>query len=157
MNLSDYLKTWEGCRAENRWGRMALAVLACAVVGLSLLLWRKDTVVVIEPFTLNSEATITRDSASRSYMEAWGFALSELLGNVTPSTVDFIKKRIGPLLAPKIYSETIASIDIQARQIRGCSLFGPRARRETDFSPEQEKTVAHGAAPHKRALTPSRE
>ncbi|MCV5185818.1 type IV conjugative transfer system protein TraE, partial [Escherichia coli] len=70
------------------------------------------------PFTLTEEAWVTKSNASQSYKEAWGFAFAQLLGNVTPGTVDFVKERITPLLSPSIYQDVIDAIEIQAQQIK---------------------------------------
>lgn len=61
---------------------------------------------------------MTRDDASRSYIEAWGFALSELIGNVTPGNVQFISDRLKPLLDPKIYHKVLEGLEANAQQLK---------------------------------------
>ena len=90
MNLKSYLKSWEGTQNENKWGRMFIAGLIVAVLVLIGMLANKQTIVTIQPFTLHDEAWVTEDDSSQGYKEAWGFALAQLFGNVTPSNVGLI-------------------------------------------------------------------
>ena len=94
MNLKSYLKSWEGTQNENKWGRMFIAGLIVAVLVLIGMLANKQTIVTIQPFTLHDEAWVTEDDSSQGYKEAWGFALAQLFGNVTPSNVGFIKDHV---------------------------------------------------------------
>ncbi|MFC6674120.1 TraE/TraK family type IV conjugative transfer system protein [Marinobacterium aestuariivivens] len=117
MNLKTYLKTWEGIQNENRWSRVFIAGLVAIVLVLSTLLFSKKTIVTIQPFTLHDEAWVTADDASVGYKEAWGFALAQLFGNVTPASVGFIKDRIDRLLSPAIYNDVINVLEVQSQQI----------------------------------------
>ena len=118
MNLKNYLKSWEGTQNENKWGRMFIAGLIVAVLVLIGMLANKQTIVTIQPFTLHDEAWVTEDDSSQGYKEAWGFALAQLFGNVTPSNVGFIKDRIDRLLSPAIYNDVINVLEMQSQQIR---------------------------------------
>lgn len=118
MKLDTYLKTWEGMKLENQMGRITQLLLALAVFALAMLAFKKDNIVTIQPYTLSEEAWVSNASASISYYESWGFALAQLLGNVTPTTVGFLKDRLSPLLSPAIYQEVLTAIDLQAEQFR---------------------------------------
>lgn len=116
--MKDFLKTWEGTEVENKWSRVFIGTLLLVIIVLVLLVSRKETVVTIQPWTLEGEAWVTKNNASQSYKEAWGLALSILIGNVQPSTVGFIKDRIAPILSPKIYQEVIDVLEVQAIDIK---------------------------------------
>lgn len=118
MNLKDFLKTWEGTQAENKWNRMFVGGLLVAVLALSFKLFTKETIVTIQPATLNDDAWVTKNNASQTYKEAWGVFLAQLTGNVTPGTVSFLKDRLGPLLSPAIYGDVIEALEVQAKQIQ---------------------------------------
>jgi len=144
VNLERYLKTWEGLQKENRWGRMIQASLLVIVLLLVLKVFTKETIVTIQPFTLTEEAWVAQKSASRSYKEAWGFAFAQLLGNVTPTTVEFIKERVSPLLSPRIYQEVIDALEMQARQIkedRVTMRFEPRV---VEYEMSTDKVFVYG-------------
>ncbi|HHU2342153.1 TPA: TraE/TraK family type IV conjugative transfer system protein, partial [Escherichia coli] len=112
MNLKKYLKTWEGTQTENKWGRIFQGGLIAIVFLLVVQVFSKETIVTIQPFTLTEEAWVTKSNASQSYKEAWGFAFAQLLGNVTPGTVDFVKERILALSLALGTSMAYASDDI---------------------------------------------
>jgi len=118
MKLKNLLRTWEGVQAENKWNRIFIALLLVALIVLLIQVFNKDTVVTIQPYTLTDEAWVTSDESSSSYKEAWGWAVATLLGNVTPSNVDFIKERLSPILSPRIYNDVIDALEMQAREIK---------------------------------------
>lgn len=130
MNMKSFLKTWEGTQSENKWGRVFTAVLLGVIVALILMVYQKETVVTVQPWTLEEDAWVTKNNASQSYKEAWGLAFSILLGNVQPTTVGFIKDRLAPLLSPAIYQEVVDVLEVQAIDIkkdRVIMRFEPRA------------------------------
>jgi len=117
VKLEKFLSTWQGVQAENKFARVAIVGLLLSVLLLVALAFRKETIVTITPFTLTEEAWVTKNQASQSYQEAWAFALAQLLGNVTPGTVGFIKDRIQPLLSPRIYQDVIDVLKVQSQDI----------------------------------------
>lgn len=144
MNLSSFLKTWDGTKSENKWNRMFIAGLIVSVLVLIGLLANKKTIVTIQPFSLYEEAWITEEDSSQGYKEAWGFALAQLFGNVTPSNVGFIKDRIDHLLSPAIYSDVMAVLEMQSRQIRNDRVsirFEPRL---VEYEPKSQKVFVYG-------------
>lgn len=83
MDLKRYLSTFHGLKTEAYFSRMVTTVLLLLIMFLVAVLATRPTIITLQPWTLSE----TRDDASRSYIEAWGFALSELIGNVTPGNV----------------------------------------------------------------------
>ncbi len=144
MNLKNYLKTWEGTQNENKWGRVFIAGLIVAVLILIGMLANKQTIVTIQPFTLHDEAWVTEDDSSQGYKEAWGFALAQLFGNVTPSNVGFIKDRIDRLLSPAIYNDVINVLEMQSQQIRNDRVSIRFEPRFVEYEPKSEKVFVYG-------------
>lgn len=144
MNLKNYLKSWEGTQNENKWGRMFIAGLIVAVLVLIGMLANKQTIVTIQPFTLHDEAWVTEDDSSQGYKEAWGFALAQLFGNVTPSNVGFIKDRIDRLLSPAIYNDVINVLEMQSQQIRNDRVSIRFEPRFVEYEPKSEKVFVYG-------------
>lgn len=118
MNIKQYFNTFQGLQAENRWNRLVTLGLVALCLGETAMLAVRPTVVTIQPWTLSRDAQITASDASQSYIEAWGLALSELLGNVTPANVGFIAQRLAPLLDPKIYHQVIDAIHANADELK---------------------------------------
>lgn len=118
MNTGKFVKTWEGSLEENKWNRIFNGFLAVAVLLLTYMVLTKDTIVIIKPETLGSEAWLTKNKSSQSYKESWGLFFAQLSGNVTPNNVAFIKERLKPLLSPAIYGDVIDSLEEQSLNIK---------------------------------------
>lgn len=118
MKWSDFLKTWDGTEAENRFGRVVILGLIGICVITSVAAWRAERSIVLVPPTLTNEVNITRSKASGEYKEAWGLYLAELLGNVTPANADFLKQAIEPILAPSIYHMVLDAMNEQINAIK---------------------------------------
>lgn len=144
MNLKGYLKTWEGTQNENKWGRVFIAGLIVTVLILIGMVANKESVVVIKPFTLHDEAWVTENESSQGYKEAWGFALAQLFGNVTPSNVGFIKERIERLLSPAIYNDVISVLEVQSQQIRNDRVSIRFEPRFVEYEPKSDKVFVYG-------------
>ncbi len=146
MNLSRYLKTWEGTQNENKWNRVFIGALLVIVLALLVKVFTKETVVTMQPFTLTEDAWVAQKSASRSYKEAWGFAFAQLFGNVTPSTVEFVKERVVPFLSPRIYHEVVDALEIQARQIKSDRVTMRFEPRVVEYEMATNKVFVYGYA-----------
>ncbi len=118
MNTEKFVKTWEGSLEENKWNRIFNGFLAVALLLLTYMVLTKDTIVIIKPETLGSEAWLTKSKSSQSYKESWGLFFAQLSGNVTPDNVAFIKERLKPLLSPAIYGDVIDSLEEQSLNIK---------------------------------------
>ncbi len=105
-------------KVENQIHRICLALCLLVVVLLSVKLLCQDQIVVIKPYTQESDAWVGRDQGSQSYKEAWGLFFAQALGNVSPSNVDFLKERIGPLLSSVVYKDFMRTLGVQAKQIK---------------------------------------
>ncbi|MCQ9090582.1 type IV conjugative transfer system protein TraE [Vibrio alginolyticus] len=144
MNLKAYLKTWEGTQAENKWGRIFVLGLIFTVLLLAVKLFSKETIVTVQPWTLNEEAWVSQENASQSYKEAWGWALGTLMGNVTPGNVNFIKERMEPILAPTIYQEFIDALEIQAQEIQADRITMRFEPRFVEYEETTDKVFVYG-------------
>lgn len=132
MNLQRYFSTFQGLKTENRLNRVVTALLVVAVAGEAFYIANRPQIVTIQPWTLASDAQITKSDASQSYIEAWGLALAELLGNVQPGSVDFIADRLRPLLDPAIYHQVMDGLQQNAEDLRDDRVsmrFEPRSVR----------------------------
>lgn len=125
---------------------MVILGLLGLCLGETAMLAVRPTVVTIKPWTLSQDAQITERSASQSYIEAWGLALAELLGNVTPSTADFIATRLGPLLDPSIYHEVIDAVQANAEELRNDRVSMRFALRRVTFEKSTGKVFVTGTS-----------
>ncbi|WP_075881782.1 TraE/TraK family type IV conjugative transfer system protein [Vreelandella massiliensis] len=144
MKLSKYLDTFHGAMSENRFSRIAILGLSAALVVTAVASFNKDAVVTIQPYTLTEEAWITQANASQSYKEAWGLMLATMTGNVTPSTLDFVRERIQPLLSPDVYQDAMEALELQANYIRNDRISMRFEPREVIYSEDSNTVLVTG-------------
>ena len=118
MRLKDFLATWRGTALENRIWRIAIIVLAVSNLVLVGLVGQVERTVVLVPPVLEGEVTIARDYASQEVEEAWGLYVAELLGNVSPQTVDVLTRVLDPLLSGGLRREVAKAIATQTEEIK---------------------------------------
>jgi len=118
MKLANFLSMWSGVQAENRFHRLSNIglVLLCILLATGWL--NRHEVVVMLPPQLSKEGFVTNNDASDEVMTQWGLSVAELLGNVTPTTAQFLKKSISPMLTPTIYQKAMAAIEEQVKQVQ---------------------------------------
>ena len=117
MDFQKYKKTFSALQVENKFFRIVILSLLTLVFILLFAVINKKTIVTIQPWTLSRDAQVTSNQGSQSYMEAWGLALAQLLGNVSPGNVNFVGEQLKPLLNPKIYHETLDAIQAGAHRL----------------------------------------
>jgi len=117
MKLSNYLKTWNGALAENRFSRWLLIALVISNVLLVMLVTTVNQTVVLVPPTLEQEAEVAEHNASAGYKEAWATHVAMLLGNVTPRTAPYVSEQVGKLMGPQVYHRMMDSITEQTARI----------------------------------------
>lgn len=144
MKMADFLKTWEGALAENRFSRLVIVLLLIALILVGVKAFSRESIVTLQPYTLHGEAWVTQNNASQSYKESWAMMLASLTGNVTPGTVDFVKERIEPLLAPSIYREVIEAIELQALQIKNDRVTMRFEPRSVEYEPGRDVVYVYG-------------
>lgn len=118
MKLSKYLTAIDGSAVLIKFNGIINATLVVVVLLLVYAQISRDQIVVVQPVTLGEEAWITKNESSQSYKEAWGLFLAQLTGNITPDNMDFVVKRLKPLLAPQIYGEYVDDMNLQSQAIK---------------------------------------
>jgi len=118
VTLADFLATWRGLTLENRLHRLAVLGLIGTNLISAVALLRADHTVVLVPPVLEGQVSVARDSASQEVKEAWALLIAELLGNVSPSSAEFIQKAVDPLLAPALRRPVLEVMAAQVREIQ---------------------------------------
>ena len=101
MLASEYKRAFSRYITETKSHRVANTIFAVAfvIMGYNLSQAEKPSV-ILQPWTLTTEAKISQTTADSLYYEAWGLALATLLGNIHPDNVDFTIDAIVPLIVP---------------------------------------------------------
>ncbi len=144
MNLKNWRQSYRSLKTEAGLTRVALAGCSVALALLSFNAISKSTTVVIQPFGMQKVGWVSENNASQSYKEAWGLSLAELLGNVSPGNLEFVKKRITPLLPANVYEKAITQMNaevIMMRKNRVTTLFDVR---EVVYERSTDKVFVYG-------------
>lgn len=129
MTLTRFRQTWQSLVAENRFHRgLLLGLLVTNLLTLMALLQAERTVVLVPPI-LEQQVNVAREAASQEVKEAWGLFVTELLGNVTPTSAPFLHQTLEPLLSPGLRREVAQVLEAQVAELR-------RDRVSVRFSPE---------------------
>ena len=103
---------------ENRYSRIVITACILIIFILLCAVLSKDKIVVIQPYTQSQEVWVSDKKGSQEYKEAWALLFAQELGNVTPDTLEFLKQRLGAMISPRIYTEFMETLGIQAEQIK---------------------------------------
>jgi len=118
MKIGRFLKTWEGTRAENRFGRVLVLLLVLVNLVTGVAAMRAERTVVLVPPHLDRRVSIARNKADAEVKKGWALYLTELIGNITPGNIDFVKSAIDPLLSASIRADVIGVMATQMNAIR---------------------------------------
>lgn len=144
MNLDSFKKSFSELRTETSTYKKLCYGLIAANLVIGVFLFTKETTVVVQPWTLTATAQLEKSSANREYKEAWGLALAELLGNITPENVDFVVERLKPLLAPDIYNNTVRNAEEQAIMLKEDRITQSFVPRTVEYEPSTGKVFVKG-------------
>jgi len=137
-------KSMDSLVRDNTWLRILLAIAVVTSLIGTIGMMGKDQRYILSPVTLTDDAWVEKDAASATYDTAWGAFLGMLMGNLTPSNLQFVKERLEPLLAPEIYNQTLETFERQAQEFRDNRITVSFELRSVDFEPETGKVFAYG-------------
>lgn len=144
MDLNTFKHSLSHLQQYQQWSRPLIGGLLGLSILLASLLCRDTRTLVLQPVTLTEEAWIMKEQASRSYHEAWGLFLAQLMGNVTASNLTFVRDTLAPLLDPAIYRETLDVLDQQTHQLREDRVILRFEPRSVFYEPVTGKTFVEG-------------
>ena len=105
MNLSKYkLKMGETLKTNTAILGVAVALAVSNIILVNKLSEQHERIVIVPP-TLKDQASVSWRAASLEYKKAFATYVSGLIGNITPSNVDFIVESLSRFFEPQIYGE----------------------------------------------------
>ena len=146
MNLKNMLQRLTLSSSVVLWMLVSnTALVLMAFMMVNSVLSERERVTLVPPY-LNERVTVGWNSASEGYYKSWGLYFAVLIGNITPSNVDFIINILSTFLDEKIYTsikpKLIAlSQDPIFRESGGASVFAPG---HITFEPETSKVFIPG-------------
>lgn len=144
MKLTIFSDTWNGLHAQNKMLIFFGAAMVVCNAFLSLAILTKDKTVVLVPPRLLGEASVTANDADASYKESFGLSLASMLGNVTPTTAQFLANNISRYVAPEATREMVAAVNEQADQIKAEQISIQFAPKNVFYHPVLKKVIVSG-------------
>lgn len=144
MNFKDFFSTWDGLVKENKFHRFVVMGLLVSNVLAALAALRTERSVVLVPPKLTAEVEVTRNRASANFKQAWGLFVAELLGNVTPESIDFVRQALAPMLDSSIYREVMDDLVRQIEDIKRDRVALSFQPQEALYEPETDKVFISG-------------
>lgn len=144
MKMTDWFKTREGALTENKWGRMIILVQMIVILVMAFGMANQRQAVVLVPPTLEERGSVQAQQADAEIKTSWALYIANMLGNVTPSSSQFLTENMSRFLSPRMYRPVIERIDAQAKQLREEQItlqFIPTVAR---YEPEIDRVVVSG-------------
>lgn len=118
MNMRQYLKSYRGLVSSQRLLTGAVIILGLGNLVQAVTASERDHTFVLVPPYLDKEQEIQARGASPEYLTSWGLYFANLIGNVTPGRLTFIKSSIEPFLSPEIYQQVMQRLELEADHIK---------------------------------------
>lgn len=147
MLFSKYSATWDKLWSDNVVNKRLVVFQSIAVACLSAaVLLKGHTVIIVPPVPLTGQAQISSGAADSNYKKSWGVFMAELMGNLTPESVDFVKKSLSSYLSPDLYTHLRESIDQQSQEIKEQGITASFSPKQVVFEAENNKVFVYGTS-----------
>ena len=144
MDLKNFKQSYRSLKTEVGMTRISLAGCAIALALLSFNALTKSTTVIIQPYGMQTKAYVSEKNASHSYKESWALFLAELLGNISPGNLDFVKESIIPLLPSNLYQTTVTNLNAQVQMMKKNRVTTSFAPTEYTYEKSTDKVFVYG-------------
>ncbi|MTJ94328.1 MAG: hypothetical protein F8N36_15930 [Desulfovibrio sp.] len=144
MNLFGFKKTLNNAVSSDRRKTFLLAAMVASNLMLVLYTIFKSEIVILQPPELFETAKITKKNATQNYYTTWALAIAELVGNASPSNIEFVKDQIQMLATSDLYASISAGIDKEVQKIKDDQVAQRFEARGVSFEPETDKLFVYG-------------
>lgn len=146
MKLKNFLQTWTMSTTVTLWMVASNTVLVVLLfITMNRAFSEKERIALVPPY-LNERVSVGWNSASEGYYKSWGLYFATLIGNITPSNVDFLIDILSTFLDSEIYTSVrpkliALSKDPIFMKSGGASFFAPG---HITYEPETTKVFVPG-------------
>jgi hypothetical protein len=129
---------------ENQLLRISTPLQSATIFLLAWKAFFTAPIIVETPPELPKSMQITEEGKNKDFSEIWGTFFGVLLGNLTPATVDDLKKQLGRYLSAEIYSDVIAEMGVEAEGIKRDRVSQSFELKDTYYETKTNKTFVSG-------------
>lgn len=144
MKFQRLIETWNEVQQENRLHRWLLVGLTLSNLCLGILALNRDHTLVLVPPHLSEPVQLARNRASAGLKESWGLYIAELIGNVTPENIEFIREALGNLLAADLYRSVLDGLWDQTQALKDERISLSFKPREVLYESETDRVFVTG-------------
>lgn len=118
MDFKKISKKWSFVIKENKILRYSIIILIISNFYFGYKASDKNEIVVIHPFEVNETVKISKNGASDNLLKDWGLFFSELIGNVTPKSAEYIRETIEKYFDSSVYHQINLALQNQIEDLQ---------------------------------------
>jgi conjugal transfer pilus assembly protein TraE len=153
MKIDLFNASWGKLVAESHYKTVLVVLLAITNI-IATVGWLKtrETVVLVPPY-LDEKVEVSFNDASDGYKKAWALSVTQLIGNISPSNVDFLLDSLSSMLSPEVFQSLRGRLVKQIQDIQEEQLSISFESQKMAYEKETDKVFIYGEM---EAVGPSR-
>jgi len=144
MNINRYKDTFSSMKSKIGVQNFFIGTLVLSCLLLSYKVSNTQATTIILPPDFTDEIIISGDLANSNYSRSWAVHFSKMLGDVTPSTVDFTVNSVLKYMSPQLQKKAGAVIGRAIDQIKSESITRIYTPTEVSYEPSTNKAFVTG-------------
>ena len=105
MEMKKFQQSWGSIRFENHVHRIALPILALALLAMTFTHITAKPIVVVQPPNMSEEVRVAAERANDAFKRGYGTYVASILGNLHTGNTSFLLASIEHMLSPRVYTD----------------------------------------------------
>ena len=119
MKDSQVMKSWSEAVATRNLLLLSNVIMAGVLAVLVLAyIFSEPKIIAVTENEVYGELSVHGDKANQNFQQAWAYSVSNLIGNLNPRNIGFVKKALMRVLSPRLQVEIEPMLDRQAELIK---------------------------------------
>ena len=144
MDFTKLQQTWGSIRFENHVHRIALPILALAVIVMTFATINTKPIVVVQPPNMNEKVQVAADNANKAFKKGYGTYVANILGNLHTGNTSFLLASIEHMLSSRVYHDVREDILANLEHIESERLAVSFDAHEVTFWEDTNRIVVTG-------------
>ncbi len=144
MNFETYKKFIGDMSSENNYLRTLVVGQTIALILAFIFLGGKETIITQQPNNLTNEISVSSNSANQPYKERWALSFAELIGNLTPANLDFVKSGIEGYFSPELFQQVKVGLEEQSELLKHEQATVTFTPKSIIYEPSTDKVYING-------------
>lgn len=144
MDMKKLQQTWSSIRFENHVHRVALPILAIAVLAMAYTHITAKPVVIVQPPNMSEEVQLAADKANTAFKKGYGTYVASILGNLHTGNTSFLLASIEHMLSPHVYTDIREKILENLERIEEDRLSVSFSAQEVTYWADTNRIVVFG-------------